>query len=300
MDKKQIKFNSDTISVSLDSKSHSNKLLLVATIMKLGEFSDEPPCGSDGNRIVLEQQEAQEALNTMNFMGVNCVWDDSWSRNDLLSGHDVREIVGVVQRAYIEDNCLKAEIIIYKQNYPDLCEFVINTVSSIGFSIEANCNFEEVEGGYKMSDVEFTGVAMLFKNLAAYQTTEIEKVVAKAKGKNTVEKAELKEMFEEFKAELKAEKDAEQAKKAAAKKDAELESAKTKCKEAEDKVAELEKEVADLKEQLAEAKAKKDSKTKAEAEPIVEADLDTKGKLQASKLMPKNAGFADMVLAHLG
>lgn len=323
MHKKRKLLNSSDTIVSLQGSDHDNQMLFTATIMTLDEFSTAPPHGSNGNLVLLPTEEALQSADSMTLMGINCVWDNVCCPSELLSGHDGRSIVGVVKRAYVEDGKLKIDGIIYKDNFPDLADFIKNTVESIGFSIEAYCNYEEIEGGYKMKDVEFTGVAMLFKEEAAYKKTEIEKLVAKGEEMTKEEILQIaNEVADNVVANKIAEFKASEEKRLEVKK-AEEETAKIKSanEDLKKQVEDLKKENEDLKKQLEDAKAEKskadedtkcddenvDAKKADEAkaskveEGVVLSDLATKSKFEANaeKKDIKAMTFADIISARM-
>ena len=183
MEKKQtLTLQASGTDFSVKTESHSNKMRFTATVMYLDQYSDGVPGGTVWDKILLEKSECEKALDTMNLMGINCVWNE-WSTADWqFYGHDPRNKIGVVEKTYIEGNELKIDGIIYKNDFQDISRFIKNIMDSIGFSIEASFNdWEETEEGVIIRDVEFTGVSMLFKNYAAYSDTYIETLSASKK-----------------------------------------------------------------------------------------------------------------------
>ena len=199
MDKKQtLTLQASNTDFSVKTESHSNKMRFTATIMYLDQYSDGIPDGTVWSKIFLEKSECEKALDTMNLMGINCVWKD-WGTTDWqFTGHDPRNKIGVVENTYIEGNELKIDGIIYKNDFQDISRFIKNVMDSIGFSIEASFNeWEETEEGVIIRDVEFTGVSMLFKNCAAYSDTYIEKLSASKKDKEIMTQEERNTFMEE-------------------------------------------------------------------------------------------------------
>ena len=199
MDKKQtLTLQASNTDFSVKTESHSNKMRFTATIMYLDQYSDGIPDGTVWSKIFLEKSECEKALDTMNLMGVNCVWKD-WGTTDWqFTGHDPRNKIGVVENTYIEGNELKIDGIIYKNDFQDISRFIKNVMDSIGFSIEASFNeWEETEEGVIIRDVEFTGVSMLFKNCAAYSDTYIETLSASKKDKEIMTQEERNTFVEE-------------------------------------------------------------------------------------------------------
>lgn len=183
---------------SVKTENHSNKMRFTATIMYLDQYSDGVPGGTVWDKILLEKSECEKALDTMNLMGINCVWNEYCTADWQFYGHDPRNKIGVVENTYIEGNELKIDGIIYKNDFKDISRFIKNIMDSIGFSIEASFDdWEETEEGVIIRDVEFTGVSMLFKNCAAYSDTYIETLSASKKDKEIMTQEERNTFIEE-------------------------------------------------------------------------------------------------------
>lgn len=199
MDKKKtLTIRANDTDFSVKTESHSNKMKFTATVMYLDQYSDGVPDGSVWDKILLEKSECEKSLETMNLMGINCVWNKWDSPEWQFYGHDPRNKIGVVENTYIDGNQLKIDGIIYKQDFYDISQFIRNTMDSMGFSIEASFNdWEETEEGVIIRDVEFTGVSMLFKNCAAYSDTYIETLSASKKDKEIMTQEERNTFMEE-------------------------------------------------------------------------------------------------------
>lgn len=196
--KKTLTIRANDTDFSVKTESHSNKMKFTATVMYLDQYSDGVPDGTVWDKILLEKSECEKSLETMNLMGINCVWNKWDSPEWQFYGHDPRNKIGVVENTYIDGNQLKIDGIIYKQDFYDISQFIRNTMDSMGFSIEASFNdFEETEEGVIIRDVEFTGVSMLFKNCAAYSDTYIEKLSASKKDKEIMTQEERNTFMEE-------------------------------------------------------------------------------------------------------
>lgn len=199
MDKKQtLTLQASNVDFSVKTDTHSNKMRFTATVMYLDQYSDGVPDGTVWNKILLEKSECEKALDTMNLMGINCVWNE-WNTADWqFTGHDSRNKIGVIVNAYIEGNELKIDGIIYKHDFQDISNFIKNVMDSLGFSIEASFNdWEETEEGVIIRDVEFMGVSILFKKCAAYSDTYIETLSASKKDKEIMTQEERNTFVEE-------------------------------------------------------------------------------------------------------
>lgn len=252
-EKRILNLSSQDVSVTLDS-SHSNKLKFTGTVMLLDEFSDYTPNGAEAG-IYLSSEDAKESCESLNLMGINCVWSD-WYPEDTMTGHDSRFKVGVVEKAYVEGNKLKIDGFVYQHDFPEIAYFIKNAVKSLGFSVEVLCDPVPYEDGYKLTNIEFTGVAMCYSNVAAYTKTCIDYLSAqravgeKAKMNEQEKQAMMKEMTEAIMASIKAsqEENAKALEKEAKEKEMEAMVAELKA-QAEAKDA----EIADLKAKLVEA-----------------------------------------------
>ena len=296
MNKQKVSLQANAISVTLDNL-HPNAMRFTGTCMFLNTPSDYTPNGVD-RPVVLSSNEAEKCASTMNLMGINCDYDPWLFPDELMTAHNRRNKIGVVEKCWVDGDELKFTGIMYKNDFPDIADFIKKTVDSLGFSVEAMFNLREHEDYIEMADVEFTGVAMLFKNAAAYQNTYIAEIAAKAAKGKQMEKQEIQNLIEEtIKAQLEANAKAEQAKVEAqelATAKADVERLTTECStkdatitEKDARIAELEKAVAD-----------KDAEIEASAKetPIVSdvKNLETKAKLEAGK-KEKFIDFADMV-----
>ena len=281
MNKQKVSLQANAISVTLDNL-HPNAMRFTGTCMFLNTPSDYTPNGVD-RPVVLSSDEAEKCASTMNLMGINCDYDPWLFPDELMTAHNRRNKIGVVEKCWVDGDELKFTGIMYKNDFPDIADFIKKTVDSLGFSVEAMFNLREHEDYIEMADVEFTGVAMLFKNAA--------------KGKQ-MEKQEIQNLIEEtIKAQLEANAKAEQAKVEAqelATAKAEVERLTAECSAKDATIAEKDAKIAELEKAVAD----KDAEIEASAKetPIVSdvKNLETKAKLEAGK-KEKFTDFADMV-----
>lgn len=296
MNKQKVSLQANAISVTLDIL-HPNAMRFTGTCMFLNTPSDYTPNGVD-RPVVLSSDEAEKCASTMNLMGINCDYDPWLFPDELMTAHNRRNKIGVVEKCWVDGDELKFTGIMYKNDFPDIADFIKKTVDSLGFSVEAMFNLREHEDYIEMADVEFTGVAMLFKNAAAYQNTYIAEIAAKAAKGKQMEKQEIQNLIEEtIKAQLEANAKAEQAKVEAqelATAKAEVERLTAECSAKDATIAEKDAKIAELEKAVAD----KDAEIEASAKetPIVSdvKNLETKAKLEAGK-KEKFTDFADMV-----
>lgn len=296
MNKQKVSLQANAISVTLDNL-HPNAMRFTGTCMFLNTPSDYTPNGVD-RPVVLSSDEAEKCASTMNLMGINCDYDPWLFPDELMTAHNRRNKIGVVEKCWVDGDELKFTGIMYKNDFPDIADFIKKTVDSLGFSVEAMFYLREHEDYIEMADVEFTGVAMLFKNAAAYQNTYIAEIAAKAAKGKQMEKQEIQNLIEEtIKAQLEANAKAEQAKVEAqelATAKAEVERLTAECSAKDVTIAEKDAKITELEKAVAE----KDAEIEASAKetPIVSdvKNLETKAKLEAGK-KEKFKDFADMV-----
>lgn len=296
MNKQKVSLQANAISVTLDNL-HPNAMRFTGTCMFLNTPSDYTPNGVD-RPVVLSSDEAEKCASTMNLMGINCDYDPWLFPDELMTTHNRRNKIGVVEKCWVDGDELKFTGIMYKNDFPDIADFIKKTVDSLGFSVEAMFNIQEHDDYIEMADVEFTGVAMLFKNAAAYQNTYIAEIAAKAKGKQ-MEKQEILQLIDEaIKANMEASAKEAQAKAEAqelANAKAEVERLTAECSAKDEAIAEKDAKIAELEKAVADKDAEIEASAK---ETVVISDvknLETKAKLDAGKKEEKFSDFAGMV-----
>lgn len=298
--KTTLKFGSSGVQIALSGEEHINKLPFMATFMIIGSPSDGVPCGAD-LPVMLDMDEAQKCVNTMDLMAIDCMWSD-WFPEDCMTGHDTQNKIGVVEQAYIEGNEMKIKGFVYAMDFPEIAYFIKNATPALGFSMECIASTEEKEDGFEhLSDVTFTGVAILFKNLAAYEDTYIDYLAA-AKKKKEDEKL-TKEEMEQLMASVKDTVEASQKQFAdkfvdIATKLGELQAGKTVPKAGEDKAAleKLEaekKQLADEKAALEAAQKDIEEKAKTEKETLEKQVADLQAQRKSASFAAKRTGFGE-------
>lgn len=196
-DKKELKLSSTDVQVSLTSEQHPNKLKFTATFALIDSPSDGTPYGAE-EPVFISMDEAQKSIDSMNLMGIDCTWDEWWPEY-CLTGHDTRNKIGVVEKAYIEGKEMKIDGLIYSSDFDDIAFFIKNATPALGFSMECFAQSTLEDDGYEhLHGITFTGVAILFSNLAAFEDTYLEYVAAKKKGNNELTKEEMEQLMASF------------------------------------------------------------------------------------------------------
>lgn len=297
---RKVTLQASVSNVSVDEKQHSNIMKITGTCMMLDELSTFVPHGVD-RPVLLSSVEAEKSANTMNFMGINCDYDPYWDVTQQMTCHNIRHKVGVVDKCWVDGNELKFSGVIYKNDFPDVAELIKKTADSLGFSVEAMFNAHEYEDRIEMIDVQFTGLAILWKDSASYQDTYIAEIVANKKEsrkETSMNKDEVMQIVNEtlqahFEIQAKAEADAKLSEEMVSIKaendalKAEIESKNALLAEKDEVIAKLEEDV----------KAKEASIEASKQEESITSDvnnLEFEKKLEASKT-EKIASWADAV-----
>lgn len=167
----QLKFNEFKFE---EANEHINKMPFSGVCMFTEKPSDGTPSGSD-KPVLFTREATEKALESFVGMGVNCEYS-YWDTPDMaLTGHDLRFKIGVVDEAFINtDGNVEIKGHLWKKDFYDVCFMIKNAKDSLGFSIEVSIqSMEDVGENYQVNDFVFTGVAILYKNLAAFKGTEL-------------------------------------------------------------------------------------------------------------------------------
>lgn len=156
-----------------DNNKHINKMPFSGICLKADTPSDGIPCGSD-KPVAFSSNAILNACKSFQGMGVNCVYNKWDTPDEALTGHDRRFKIGVVESAEITADGLNIKGCLWKYDFKDVCFQIKNAKDSLGFSIEVIINDMTDNGDfYLVEDFAFTGVAILYKNLAAFKETQL-------------------------------------------------------------------------------------------------------------------------------
>ena len=155
-------------------------MIITGCITKIGEASTGAPCGANGKLVVFTPESVQKCANTFVGTPLNCTTpEDGWGDSiELFTGHgDVN--VGYVRNVSVVGDNLMAELVLWKDRFPEVAFMAVNAAESLGFSVEwYTTNSHEDDTTEYMDEFEGCGCAMLFKNCAAFSQTFIEKIAA--------------------------------------------------------------------------------------------------------------------------
>ena len=186
------------------SPERLNWLPFTGTCLFADQPSDGIPSGGVDKPVRFPSAELDKTLDSMVDMGVDCEWpDEFWDGpEEAFSGHDDRFKIGVVKTSVLEGNEMVISGGLWSNDFSDICDMYRNAKASLGFSVEVYFNLVDQGEYYDAVDIEFTGVAILFSDLAAFKDTYI---AAKRGGDKEMTKEEMKELLDaNFKAQQEA------------------------------------------------------------------------------------------------
>lgn len=179
---KKSKINAALSDISLSAEP--NKMIIVGCVATIGKASTSAPCGSDGRQVAFTAAGIESCGKSFEGMPLNCTYPNGWfaEGTDLFTNHGETNI-GFIRKVYANEDKLMAEIVVWKDKFPDEAWMIVNGMSALGFSLEwyAKATHEE-DNVVFMDEFEGCGCAILWQNCAAFSDTFIEKLAA-AKGK---------------------------------------------------------------------------------------------------------------------
>lgn len=196
----------ETIKASLENVTLSkekNKMIISGSIAKIGEPSTGSPCGANGYNICFTEESVTSCGKTFEGMPVNCVLPDCWGGipEAIMSGHG-NELIGYIRKIKPKDDNIMAEIVVWKDRNPWLADLIVNTMDSLGFSVEmypTKTHEDDKANVQYIDEFEGVGCAMLWSSVAAFSQTFIEKIAASRSDNNMNE-----EMKKEIEVQVKA------------------------------------------------------------------------------------------------
>jgi hypothetical protein len=152
---------------------HPNRRAFRGVLTQVDVASDRAPSGTNGKRVIVTRAAAERALASLIGMGIGFT--------PQLDGHDARRKVGVITAAEIEGNALVVEGYLFARDFPEIVREMERGKNVLGMSYEiADARVEDPSAAvWKLTDVTFTGAALLKRSAAAYQNTSIELVKEK-------------------------------------------------------------------------------------------------------------------------
>lgn len=182
----------NALAVNLPRGRHPNRVPFRGVLAPVDLPSDRPPEGANGHRVVLTRAAAERALPSLLGMALDYL--------PALSGHDERRKVGIITEAEVAvgrwpladghtpvskdqrptANDKSAALVIsgylYARDFPDLIRELRSNAAALGLSYEiTEARVEDVRASaWVLTEVIFTGAAILRREKAAYANTSIE------------------------------------------------------------------------------------------------------------------------------
>lgn len=162
----------ECMSLDISTSDHPNKMPFSGVLTKLDEPSDAAPGGAGGKRIIVTSAAARAALGSLLGMAV-----DFTSSFD---GHDPQAKIGIITSADVVGNEVRIEGFVYAADFPDTVDLIQKLKDVLGFSFEAQRLLVEDMSAdiLTITELTFTGAAILLKDKAAYQTTSLAALAA--------------------------------------------------------------------------------------------------------------------------
>lgn len=159
---------------------HPNREPFRGVLTVVDTPSDKPPAGSRGHRVILTRSAAQRALPSL--LGMALDYSPSFDR------HDARRKIGVITRAEINGKELELSGYLFAKDFPEIITQIQSgiihasatprrrTPNPLGMSYEiSDASVADVRAKiWTLTNVTFTGAAILRRDKAAYRDTWIE------------------------------------------------------------------------------------------------------------------------------
>lgn len=170
--------------------SELGKMVINGCITKINKASTGAPCGADGKLAVFTSESIKKCADTFVGMPLNCTYPEGFFAygTDLFTGHGETNI-GYIRSVEAKGDDLMAELVIWKDKFPEEAFMIVNGADSLGFSVEWYATkTHEDEDKVFMDEFQGAGCAILWKNCAAFSDTFIETLAASMEKKNRSDK----------------------------------------------------------------------------------------------------------------
>jgi len=147
---------------------HPNRQPFRGVLTLVDAPSTRPPSGARGHRVLLSRTAADRALASLLGMALDYTL--------ALDGHDARRKVGIITSAEITNGRLQVGGYLFARDFPELIAELRSNGRALGMSYEiADAHVADVRASiWVLTDVTFTGAAILRREKAAYPDTWIE------------------------------------------------------------------------------------------------------------------------------
>lgn len=159
---------------AMSEQDNPDVLNFEATVGFVDTPTDATPCGGIADFKTIISSENLD-FSSLVGSGVNVAYSDWWAGYNF-KGHDKLNKVGVIDEAWLEGKDIKVKGHIWKCDFPEIADTIECAKESLGASVEVY--FEGVKTDSVAKTVtglncHFTGVAILYKNKAAFTKTSI-------------------------------------------------------------------------------------------------------------------------------
>lgn len=175
---------------NITMSSELGKMVINGCITKINKASTGAPCGADGKLAVFTSESIKKCADTFVGMPLNCTYPEGFFADgtDLFAGHGETNI-GYIRSVEAKGDDLMAELVIWKDKFPEEAFIIVNGADSLGFSVEWYATkTHEDEDKVFMDEFQGAGCAILWKNRAAFSDTFIETLAASMEKKNRSDK----------------------------------------------------------------------------------------------------------------
>lgn len=193
---------------NITMSSELGKMVIKGCIAKIDKASTGAPCGSDGKLVVFTSGSIKKCADSFVGMPLDCTYPEGFFADgtDLFTGHGETNI-GYIRSVEAKDDNLMAEMVIWKDKFPEEAFMIVNGADSLGFSAEwYPTNTHEDDSTIFMDEFQGAGCAILWKNCAAFSDTFIETLAAsrdkKNRSDNSMNEQEKKEIIDSIMAGL--------------------------------------------------------------------------------------------------
>jgi len=144
---------------------HPNRKRFVGVLTTVDAPSERAPAGARGHRVLLTRAAAEKALPSLIGMGLGYT--------PKLDGHDARRKIGVITSAEIVGKEIVIEGHLFARDFPEMMRELRAKDGQLGLSYEvSDAIVEDMKARvWKLTDVTFTGAALLLREKAAYGQT---------------------------------------------------------------------------------------------------------------------------------
>lgn len=147
------------------STKHPNKRSFTGVLTRLDLPSDKAPGGSDGHRVLVTTEAAVAALDSLNVTPIG--FGKCWTV------HDYQQRCGITTEAWIEGDELRVRGYIFERDFPQVIRMIEGGKIGMSYEIATASVKDKRDDIWVLSNIIFSGAAILYADKAAYRTTSI-------------------------------------------------------------------------------------------------------------------------------